>query len=94
TACGTAPQNGDLGLMTSPKIIDPGKPANSILVQRPKRLDVSRMPPLATSLDNVQTVTERLKGPRGALGMSRGGSGNQNKNQTEDDFASSWRKTY
>jgi uncharacterized repeat protein (TIGR03806 family) len=50
TACGTAPQNGDLGLMTSPKIIDPGKPANSILVQRPKRLDVSRMPPLATSL--------------------------------------------
>ncbi len=35
--------------------------------------------PLAASLGNVQTVTERLKGPRGALGVLMGNEGDARK---------------
>lgn len=46
-ACGTAPQTGDLGIMGA-KVIAPGDPAHSVLVQRPLRLDSNRMPPVAS----------------------------------------------
>ncbi|CAN5323784.1 hypothetical protein BH09MYX1_BH09MYX1_23710 [soil metagenome] len=46
-ACGATPQAGDLGI-TGAKVVLPGDPAKSILVQRPKRTDSFRMPPLAT----------------------------------------------
>lgn len=47
--CDAAPQTGDLGIAFA-KIVAPGSPATSVLVQRPKRTDVFRMPPLGTSV--------------------------------------------
>ena len=38
----------------SPKVIAPGSPATSVLVQRPKRLDANRMPPLGTRIVDPQ----------------------------------------
>ncbi|MFT3912963.1 MAG: PQQ-dependent sugar dehydrogenase [Anaeromyxobacteraceae bacterium] len=46
-ACGTAPQRGDLGIAGA-KLIAPGHPEQSIVVQRMKALDVSRMPPVGS----------------------------------------------
>ncbi len=46
-ACNATPQTGDLGIPLA-KVIAPGSPATSILVQRPKHTDVLRMPPLGT----------------------------------------------
>ena len=52
-ACNVDPQTGNLGIMGA-KILAPGDPMHSLLVQRPSRLDSNRMPPLATSIvDNA-----------------------------------------
>jgi uncharacterized repeat protein (TIGR03806 family) len=47
--CDAPAQNGDLGIEGA-KLIDPGSPATSLLVARPRRLDANRMPPLASSV--------------------------------------------
>ncbi len=54
-ACGVDPSAGDLGIAGA-KIIAPGDPAKSLLVQRPSRLDAYRMPPLATSMVDTAGV--------------------------------------
>jgi hypothetical protein len=56
TACNGAPQVGDLGIAGA-KIILPGDPSKSILVQRPKRTDAFRMPPLATTAVDLTGTT-------------------------------------
>lgn len=48
-ACETNPVAGTLGL-TNAKLIAPGQPASSVLLERMKRLDATRMPPLTTHL--------------------------------------------
>jgi hypothetical protein len=52
-ACDVAPQLGGLGIADA-RIIAPGAPERSLLVQRLKRLDVYRMPPVGSGLfDNA-----------------------------------------
>jgi hypothetical protein len=46
-ACGTNPQAGDLGIAGA-KVIAPGSPSTSVLLERMKRLDVHRMPPVGS----------------------------------------------
>ncbi|MFO0585575.1 MAG: PQQ-dependent sugar dehydrogenase [Anaeromyxobacter sp.] len=46
-ACGAAPQRGDLGIAGA-KLIAPGHPEQSILIQRMKALDAVRMPPVGS----------------------------------------------
>lgn len=48
-ACAIGPQSGDLGVVGA-KIVAPGDPAKSILVQRPRRTDSYRMPPVGTNV--------------------------------------------
>jgi hypothetical protein len=45
--CDTLPQAGDLGL-SGARVIAPGRPERSILLQRMKRLDLRRMPPVGS----------------------------------------------
>ncbi|MGC3999696.1 MAG: PQQ-dependent sugar dehydrogenase [Anaeromyxobacter sp.] len=47
--CDVAPLNGDLGL-TSARIVAPGAPGRSVLLERMKRLDATRMPPLGSAV--------------------------------------------
>jgi uncharacterized repeat protein (TIGR03806 family) len=51
--CGVSPLQGDLGI-TGALLLDPGHSDNSILYQRMISTDVSRMPPLATSVVDAQ----------------------------------------
>ena len=55
-AIGVAPAEGDLGL-PNPAIIQPSQPSSSVLLARMKDLTGgNRMPPLATSLEDVARV--------------------------------------
>lgn len=54
--CAANPQVGDLGI-TGAKILAPGDPTKSILVQRPKHTDAFRMPPLASSVVDTNGTT-------------------------------------
>jgi hypothetical protein len=47
--CDAAPLLGDLGI-ADPRLVAPGSPGRSLLLQRMKRQDVFRMPPLGSSL--------------------------------------------
>jgi hypothetical protein len=49
-ACDAAPQSGDLGLGASARIIAPGNPNLSVLVERMNRRDANAMPPLASNV--------------------------------------------
>lgn len=54
--CNTAPSFGDLNI-TGARILDPGTPSKSILLQRPSSTDpLVRMPPLATFLVDQEAV--------------------------------------
>ena len=62
-ACGVAPAEGDLGIAGA-KIIAPGSPATSIVIERMKRLDLHRMPPLASQVvdqSGVQVVSDWIQ---------------------------------
>ena len=56
-ACNQIPQNGDLGLGPSARIVAPGDAAQSILVERMARRDATGMPPLGSSLVDAAGVT-------------------------------------
>jgi uncharacterized repeat protein (TIGR03806 family) len=54
--CNAAPSQGDLGV-TGARVLLPGDAARSLLSLRMQRLDANRMPPLATSVVDVQGTT-------------------------------------
>lgn len=54
-ACNANPTAGDLGIAGA-KILVPGDPMKSLLVQRPSRVGADRMPPLATSVVDTSGV--------------------------------------
>ena len=47
--CGVVPNHGNLDIAGA-QLVFPGEPTKSILLQRIKRLDDKRMPPIATSV--------------------------------------------
>jgi uncharacterized repeat protein (TIGR03806 family) len=49
-ACDAAPQSGELGLGANARIIAPGNPSLSVLLERMNRRDVNAMPPLASNV--------------------------------------------
>jgi uncharacterized repeat protein (TIGR03806 family) len=51
--CDQAPENGDLGV-SGAVLLAPGEPARSILSLRPRALDTTRMPPLASSIVDAE----------------------------------------
>jgi uncharacterized repeat protein (TIGR03806 family) len=55
-ACNAAPQSGDLGLGAAAKLIAPGNPSQSLIVNRAHRRDDSRMPPLGSNIVDTQGV--------------------------------------
>ena len=56
-ACDVVPTAGDLGLGPDARIIAPGDPAASVLIERMARRDAQAMPPLASALVDAQSVT-------------------------------------
>jgi uncharacterized repeat protein (TIGR03806 family) len=67
-ACDVPPQNGDLGLGESARLIAPGDAARSILVHRMQRRDANGMPPLASTIVDdagVALLTEWINGMSG-----------------------------
>jgi uncharacterized repeat protein (TIGR03806 family) len=56
-ACGAVPQSGDLGLGANARIIAPGNPSLSVLVERMNRRDANAMPPLASNVVDQAGVT-------------------------------------
>lgn len=52
-ACDVAPTRGGMGI-TNARLLAPSDPARSLLVRRPKALDVWRMPPIASHVVDVQ----------------------------------------
>jgi len=66
-ACGTNPSLGNLGLANA-KLIAPGAPGSSVVLERMKRLDSHRMPPigrLVVDQQGVQVVTDWIQGLTG-----------------------------
>jgi uncharacterized repeat protein (TIGR03806 family) len=55
-ACGVQPQSGDLGLGSGARIIAPGSATSSVLVARMNRRDANGMPPLASSIVDLEGV--------------------------------------
>ena len=55
-ACDVAPQNGDLGLGASARVIAPGNALNSVLIERMSRRDANGMPPLASNVVDANGV--------------------------------------
>jgi len=58
--CGVIPQAGDLGLVDA-RVVAPGHPERSVLLERMKRLDLHRMPPVGSLLvdqEGVDLVSE------------------------------------
>jgi uncharacterized repeat protein (TIGR03806 family) len=49
-ACDAVPQSGELGLGANARIIAPGNPSLSVLLERMNRRDVNAMPPLASNV--------------------------------------------
>jgi len=59
-ACDALPQNGDLGVVGA-RLVAPGAPARSVLLERVRRLDAGRMPPLGRAVVDqagVQLLTD------------------------------------
>ena len=62
--CGLPPSIGDLGIANA-KLVAPGSPSTSIVLERMKRLDGHRMPPigrLVVDQQGVQVVTQWIQG--------------------------------
>jgi len=55
-ACDASPQQGDLGLGAAAKLIAPGSPSNSLIINRANRRDSNRMPPLGSNIVDAQGV--------------------------------------
>ena len=55
-SCDLPPQNGDLGLGASARIIAPGNAAQSVLLERMSRRDANGMPPLASNIVDTSGV--------------------------------------
>jgi uncharacterized repeat protein (TIGR03806 family) len=53
--CDVVPQNGDLGI-TDARLLVPGDPARSLLLERIKREDNTRMPPLSSNVVDTEGV--------------------------------------
>jgi len=53
--CGTTPNHGDLDIAGA-QLVFPGDPTKSILLERMKRLDDKRMPPIATNVVDQEGV--------------------------------------
>jgi len=53
--CNVTPSAGDLGI-TGAKLVAPGSPATSIVLERVKRTDLNRMPPLGRFIQDPQGV--------------------------------------
>jgi mono/diheme cytochrome c family protein len=51
-----APSSGSLGIADA-RIVDPGSPATSVLLERIRRLDDTRMPPLSSHVVDETGVT-------------------------------------
>jgi uncharacterized repeat protein (TIGR03806 family) len=69
-ACDQPPENGDLGLGGTARIIAPGNAAQSVLLERIGRRDASGMPPLASNrVDNagVAVIESWIAGLAGCL---------------------------
>ncbi len=63
--CDVAPQSGDLGLGVNARLIAPGSPENSLLVNRMNRRDSAAMPPLGShtvDAEGVALVTQWIDG--------------------------------
>ncbi|MGH8495409.1 MAG: PQQ-dependent sugar dehydrogenase [Gammaproteobacteria bacterium] len=63
-ACDTVPSNGDLGIADA-RIIAPGSPERSVLLERMSRRDAAAMPPLATNLvdePGAQLISDWIAG--------------------------------
>jgi uncharacterized repeat protein (TIGR03806 family) len=56
-ACNAAPQSGDLGLGAAARLVAPGNPDLSLIVNRANRRDDSRMPPLGSNIIDSQGVS-------------------------------------
>jgi uncharacterized repeat protein (TIGR03806 family) len=52
-ACDGAPMHGALGVANA-RVVAPGDPTRSVLLQRVRAVDVARMPPLATQLVDIE----------------------------------------
>ena len=64
-ACDVSPQSGDLGLGVNARLIAPGSPENSLLVNRMNRRDSAAMPPLGShtvDAHGVALVTQWIQG--------------------------------
>jgi uncharacterized repeat protein (TIGR03806 family) len=55
-ACNAAPQSGDLGLGAAARLIAPGSPSNSLIINRANRRDSNRMPPLGSNVVDAPGV--------------------------------------
>lgn len=54
--CNVLPQNGDLGI-TDARLLAPGEPAQSLLLERISRLDSARMPPSSSNMLDPDGIT-------------------------------------
>jgi uncharacterized repeat protein (TIGR03806 family) len=64
-ACDVVPQSGDLGLGVNARLIAPGSPENSLVVNRMNRRDTAAMPPLGShtvDAEGVALVTQWIDG--------------------------------
>jgi uncharacterized repeat protein (TIGR03806 family) len=55
-ACAATPQSGDLGLGGAARIIAPGSPSSSVLLERMSRRDANAMPPVASNVVDAAGV--------------------------------------
>jgi len=55
-ACDLSPQSGDLGLGVNARLIAPGSPENSLVVNRMNRRDSAAMPPLGSHSVDAEGV--------------------------------------
>lgn len=66
--CDVAPQSGDVGLGADARLVDPGAPGTSVLLERMSRRDTEMMPPLATNVvdaDGVDVIRDWIAGLAG-----------------------------
>ena len=69
-ACDAPPQAGDLGLGQAARIVAPGDPDHSVLLERMSHRDANAMPPLGSNLvddDGVALIRDWIAGLRGCL---------------------------
>ncbi len=67
-ACNATPLAGDLGLGAAARLIVPGSPSSSLVVNRTSRRDASRMPPIGSNIVDTQglaLLTEWITGLSG-----------------------------